>query len=74
MPISSFRNGGGNSIAYLPDKALYTTGTTVGLVEGNLANDCAAVFPARLKSNRLATCLASRESDGVGYVRTFGAS
>jgi hypothetical protein len=65
MPISSF-NKSRREIAYLPDKALYTTGTTVGLVESKLANDRAAVFPAIFKSNRLAT-IASVHQNGTGY-------
>lgn len=31
---------------YLPDEGLDTTGTTVGLVEGNLTNDLGTVLPA----------------------------
>jgi hypothetical protein len=31
--------------AYLPDKGLDATGTTVDLVEGDLANDLVAVLP-----------------------------
>lgn len=32
---------------YLPDKALHTASTTVGLVESHLAEDLAAMIPTR---------------------------
>lgn len=38
------------SRTYLPDEGLDTTGTTVGLVEGNLTNDLGTVLPANISS------------------------
>lgn len=34
---------------YLPDEGLDTTGTTVGLVEGNLTNDLVTVLPKTIE-------------------------
>jgi hypothetical protein len=38
---------------HLPDKGLDTTGTTVGLVEGNLTNDLATELPAIILSDEM---------------------
>jgi hypothetical protein len=52
----------------LPDKALYTTGTTVGLVESKLANDRAAVFLSEL----LDFLELTREFVGKGVLERLG--
>lgn len=36
------------AVAYLPDEALHTTSTTIGLVEGNFAKDLAAMLPIHI--------------------------
>lgn len=49
MLALSFARGYRNLRSYLPNEGLDATGTTVGLVEGNLTNNCAAVVPGTIE-------------------------